>query len=373
MMPFLFCIILFWLVACENDSLSANEPPLSSSSSSEPVPFSSSAFFSSSSELRMSSSSAFVESSSSSVLKSSASVSVFKGLIIQNGDETTTVNRWEADSVFIQAPGRFWLLAQEPLGELETETLEGMGIYKQRCYEGYRYYLYDYEGPYQEDLSIMTLCLMKSKRSVSKSALDEVVNYSLYNTFDADESVLDGIVFKNRGKEFLLKRIDDDSVSVQAAGRFWLVLDYPLDRFGAEALEEIGVGRVTCSALHQDQLEMTICLMKSEMDVNKSAMVSALNGFYNTFSVDDTTKLEVDVSDADWVVENEIVDAKVYCWDDVSMDACKAIVESCQGENVSLDRSVVLTTASLETIDCLAENRDVLDIDVFRERYEILD
>ena len=102
-------------------------------------------------------------------------------------------------------------------------------------------------------------------------------------------------------------------------------------------------------------------------------MVSALNGFYNTFSVDDTTKLEVDFSDADWVVENEIVYARVYCWGDVSMDACKAIVKSCQGENVSLDRSVVLATASLEAIDCLAENRDVLDIDVFRERYEILD
>ena len=372
-MPFLFCIILFWLVACENDSLSVNEPPLGSSSSNEQESFSSSAFLSLSSEQQVSSSSIFAESSSSSVLKSSASVSVFKGLIIQNGDETTMVNRWEADSVFIQAPGRVWLRAQEPLGKQETETLEGMGIYKQRCYEGYRYYLYDYEGPYQENLSIMTLCPMKAKKSVSKSALDEVVNHSLYNTFDADESVLDGIVFKNRGKEFLLKRIDDDSVSVQAAGRFWLVLDYPLDRIGAEALEEIGVGRVTCSALHQDQLEMTICLMKSEMDVNKSAMVSALNGFYNTFSVDDTTKLEVDFSDADWVVENEIVNAKVYCWDDVSMDACKAIVESCQGENVSLDRTVVLSTASLEAIDCLAENRDVLDIDVFRERYEILD
>ena len=106
-MPFLFCIILFWLVACENDSLSVNETPLGSSSSNVLESFSSSVFLSLSSELQVSSSSIFAESSSSSVLKSSASVSVFKGLIIQNGDETTTVNRWEADSVFIQAPARF--------------------------------------------------------------------------------------------------------------------------------------------------------------------------------------------------------------------------------------------------------------------------
>ena len=90
MRPFLFCIILFWFVACENDSLSVNEPPLGSCSSNELESFSSSVFLSLSSEQQVSSSSIFTESSSSSVLKSSASVSVFKGLIIQNGDVTTT-------------------------------------------------------------------------------------------------------------------------------------------------------------------------------------------------------------------------------------------------------------------------------------------
>jgi len=45
-------------------------------------------------------------------------------------------------------------------------------------------------------------------------------------------------------------------------------------------------------------------LKKSETDVKKSAMASAVKGFYNTFSMDDTTKLEDDLSDAEWVVRD---------------------------------------------------------------------
>lgn len=372
------CCLAIWLVACGDDSTSASgdtpEPASSSeissgndeSSSSEA---SSSGEASSSSETPLSSeqaessSSTIVQQSSSSTITSSASV--FDGIIIQNGDVKTTVKKYDQDSVKVQAAGRFWLLMRDPLNQSETEKLEKLGIHRQRCYEGYCYGLYNYNGSYQNDFSYMGLCLMKSEKDVQKSTINSNV-IGFYNSFDADESVPDGIIFNYRDKETLVKRIDDDTTSVQPAGRFWLISDEPYGKTEWESLEEIGVNRVSCTALHQDYLEMTICLAKSETDIEKSSMTALLDGFYNTFTVDDTTKLEIDYSNPNWVVENETVRGYVHCWDDVPMENCKAIVNACKAEESLIDNYVVITTATLEALDCMASSRDITDINITR-------
>ena len=370
------CCLALWLVACGDDSASASgdapEPSSSSPITSENDESSSSEASSSgeassssetplSSEQAESSSSTIVQQSSSSTITSSAAV--FDGIIIQNGDVKTTVKSFDQDSVKVQAAGRFWLLVHGTLDKEEAEKLEKLGIHRQRCYEGYRYGLYNYNGNYRDEFSYMGLCLMKSEKDVQKSTINSNV-FGFYNSFDADESVPDGIIFNYRDKETLVKRIDDDTTSVQPAGRFWLISDEPYGKTQWDSLEEIGVNRVSCTALHQDYLEMTICLAKSEIDIEKSSMTALLDGFYNTFTADDTTKLEIDFSNPNWVVENETVRGYVQCWDDVPMESCKAIVNACKAEEALIDNHVVIITASPEALDCMASSRDITDIDI---------
>jgi len=366
---FLSCVFALSLAACSDDSAAINDAFAVYSSSSE---MSSESVVSSSDVM---SSEGLISSSSeveamSSIAVSSSSVYRFEGLIFQNGDKKTAVQRFDVDSVDTQAAGRFWLVMKSPLDQTETESLEAIGVYRQRCYEGPRYYLYDYNGPHQDGLSYMCLCLMKAEKDVKKSAIESRIS-EFYNTFDADETVSEGIVYESRGKKTVVKRFGGDSLTTQAAGRFWLIMDYSLKKEARKSLEELGVETINCSALHTDNLEMGICFMKGARDIQKSAMDSVIVGFYNTFDVDDTTKLEVDFTEAYWKIENEVVDIYVHCWDDVPMESCKEIVQTCKGDDASIDRYVVISTASLETIGCLASHKDVEGIDVARKEYTL--
>ncbi len=206
---------------------------------------------------------------------------------------------------------------------------------------------------------------MNADKDVEKMTIMSLVD-EVYNTYDADESVANGIVYRSRGKETLVRRIDEDSLMTQVAGRFWIIKDYPMDKEERNSLKEIGIDIVNCSALHADNLDMGICFATSEKDVEKTAINSRIDGLYNTFSVNDTTKLEFDYTGAHWVVEDVSLEIVVGCWNDVPMDACKEILKACKGEDVALDRSIILGTATSETIDCLLSNKDVNSVEPLR-------
>ena len=227
----IFCssVLALCLVACSDESAAINDAFVAISSSSETFNESSSemsgnSVVSSSDALsseNLISSSSEVEATSSTAV-SSSSVSRFEGIVFRNGDKKTAVQKSDIDSVKTQAAGRFWLVMRDPLNQKETESLENIGIYRQRCYEGYRYYLYDYNGPSRDDLGYMCLCLMKAEKDVQKSAIDSRIN-EFYNSFDADETVAEGIVWESRDQKTVVKRFGDDSLMTQAAGRFWLI------------------------------------------------------------------------------------------------------------------------------------------------------
>jgi hypothetical protein len=206
---------------------------------------------------------------------------------------------------------------------------------------------------------------MKAEKDVQKSAIDSRIN-EFYNSFDADETVAEGIVWESRDQKTVVKRFGDDSLMTQAAGRFWLITDYSLNKEARASLEAFGVETLSCSALHTESLDMGICFMKGARDIQKATMDSLIVGFYNTFNVDDTTKLEFDYTGAHWVVEDVSLEIVVGCWEDVPMDACKEIVKTCKGEDAALDRSVILSTATRETIDCLLSNKDVNRVEPVR-------
>ena len=373
--------IAFYFASCGDDSASSSNfltEPVSNGSMASEIVTSSSSFTAGKSEASSSSSiegvssleisSSSVLSSSSELLSSSApdakSSSSFtvSGIVIKNGDKKEIVQRFDADPEMTQSAGRFWLLMSGNLDKSETEALEKIGIHRLHCYSGSIHYLFEYSG-YRSEYSYMDFCLMKADKDVEKMTIMSLVD-EIYNTYDADESVADGIVYRSRGT--LVKRIDDDSLMTQAAGRFWIIKDYPMDKAERDLLKEIGVEIVECSALYTDNLDMNICFATSKKDIEKTAIDSRIDGFYNTFSVDDTTKLEFDYTGAHWVVENVSLEIVVGCWNDVPMDACKEIVKTCKGEDAALDRSVILSTATRETIDCLLSNKDVNSVESLR-------
>ena len=356
--------IAFYFASCGDDAASSSNfltEPVSNGSMSSEVVISSSSSIEGISSLEISSSSVHsssseLSSSSAPEAKSSSSLSV-NGIVIKNGNKEEVIQKFDADPEKTQSAGRFWLLMSGSLDKTETESLEKIGVHRLRCYSGSIHYLFEYSG-YRSGYSYMDLCLMKADKDVEKMTIMSLVD-EVYNTYDADESVADGIVYSSRGKETLVKRIGDDSLMTQVAGRFWIIKDYPMEKAERESLKDIGIDIVNCSALHTDNLDMDICFAKSEKDIEKAAIDSRIDGLYNTFSVDDTTKLEFDYTGAHWVVENESLEIVVGCWDDVPMDACKEIVKACKDEDAALDRSVILSNATRETIDCLLSNKDV--------------
>ncbi len=153
---------------------------------------------------------------------------------------------------------------------------------------------------------------------------------------------------------------------MQTAGRFWIIKDYSTRSSEEEKLKDAGVELVSCTRFRNDGLDMSICLAKSEKDIEKATINSIIDGLYNTFSADDTTKLEFDYESAGWDKTNGSGEIVVACWEDVTINACKEIVKTCKGENAASDFSVVLASATKETIDCLLSNKDVNSVEPVR-------
>lgn len=309
------------------------------------------------------SSSALSSSSVRSSMLSSSSVIV--GLVVKNGDKKEIITKLDDDPEKNQSAGRFWLLMTRELDATETKSLEKIGIHKQRCYSGSVNGLFEKSGNPDGYYSYMYLCLMNADKDVEKITIMSLID-GMYNAFDADESVADGIIYHSRGKETLVKRVDDDTLAMQTAGRFWIIKDYSTRSSEEEKLKDAGVELVSCTRFRNDGLDMSICLAKSEKNIEKATINSIIDGLYNTFSADDTTKLEFDYESAGWDKTNGSGEIVVACWEDVTINACKEIVKTCKGENAASDFSVVLASATKETIDCLLSNKDVNSVEPVR-------
>ena len=101
-------------------------------------------------------------------------------------------------------------------------------------------------------------------------------------------------------------------------------------------------------------------LFTSENDVRKKLLDSLLYGFFNSFTADDTTKLEVQYvnrrrddeecvvcalfGEECYIVNDTLqsIEMNTSCWNDISMEHCKEIVEICGGENAHIDNYIVV-------------------------------
>ena len=160
----------------------------------------------------------------------------------------------------------------------------------------------------------------------------------------------------------IIKKFDGDTSEVQKAGRVWLgVKGDWLRKVVFDSLEMLGIKQLGGGP---DQNGVYIYLTKFENDIKKVTLDSLLDDYFNSFNVDDTSKIEVEIRDDDWVDGSLKLGhhLKVYCWEDVSIDDCCDIIEECGG--VLKNSFYLLDSASLEMIDCLSTKKDVKSVDV---------
>ena len=226
--------------------------------------------------------------------------------------------------------------------------------------------------------------------SYQKSSGVSEPNY-FFAVYDSDGNILwgddpltgktnsDVEVWHDRSGNSVVAKYSGDTSEVQKAGRFWMLKDVSMNKKETELLKQAGITRLNASSWG----EKSIILLKSDVNVKKKMLDSLVYGFYNSISVDDTTKLTTELKTDDWTEEirvcapfntchNEVVQLTnikiaTRCWDDVSMSDCKAIVESCGGIDAVIDRFVVISKSSKSAINCLESNSDVQRISLNRE------
>jgi len=226
--------------------------------------------------------------------------------------------------------------------------------------------------------------------SYQKSSGVSEPNY-FFAVYDSDGNILwgddpltgktnsDVEVWHDRSGNSVVVKYDGNASEVQKAGRFWMLKDVPMNGKETDLLGQAGVTRLSASAWG----EKTLILMKSNSNVKKKKLDSLVYGFYNSFSVDDTTRLKVEFKPEDWTERQTVCDPSGSCheeittlqsirmsnrcWDDVSMDSCKRIVDECGGTNTAIDNYVVISKNTREAISCLENNRNIHSLNVVRD------
>ena len=205
----------------------------------------------------------------------------------------------------------------------------------------------------------------------SSSAGEKIFSSGSKNDFSSSSVVIGSsessgavIEWVYRDRETRILKFNNDSSSVQAAGRFWLIKEVPVSKDEYRSLKNIGVEIYDCNGLFQNGRDYDICFAKTEKSIKKIVIDSLVAGLFNTFDVDDTSEVIVDLSRADWIVDGEKIEAIVDCWYDVSLDACYDFVKSCGGVNLRKDNPNVITEVLLGELRCLASNKNVMNLDV---------
>lgn len=195
------------------------------------------------------------------------------------------------------------------------------------------------------------------------------------------ESNADVELWNDRNGNYAIMPYDGNSSEIQKAGRFWMIKDMPLNKKEAFLLRQAGVVKLLAAA----KGEKSLILLKSNFDIRKKLIDSLVYGFYNSFGVDDSTALNIQYRSYDWTewrqecdslgqcrwvsVERSTVFAKTHCWDDVALENCRNIVESCGGENAAIDNYIIISENTKNSLACLQVNRDVQSIDIVHREF----
>lgn len=218
---------------------------------------------------------------------------------------------------------------------------------------------------------------MSSSADVPASSEDVPLSSSEQSSSSVQESsssLVDEFEWNNhRGDELqIVERFSGDTSDIQNAGRVWIALEDSAVFF--EVLDSLGVhGIEMIESRDYKRKSIDIYMTRFKQDIPKTTLAEIIPGFFNSFNVDDTTKIKVSLSEYEKeYLSTDECGVAVECWKDISEEACNEIMESCGcsvdpgdvnwcgGESsMSYESSV-----TIESVDCLASHRDVLRVDV---------
>lgn len=194
-----------------------------------------------------------------------------------------------------------------------------------------------------------------------------------YNPLDGSNGT-GNVVWSSRNKHQVIEKFKGGEDKVVPQGRFWILKDSVFTKNERDSLKAKGVNIIDVSTY----LGQTLLFSRASFPVSVKSLQQQLSGFYNAFSVDDTTSLSLFLENDDLYEKKrvcqegglceEIVEEKlsykleVTCWPDVGMFACKDIVKSCGGLDALIDRQIVLATIPRDSVQCLSWNQNVRDL-----------
>ena len=217
-----------------------------------------------------------------------------------------------------------------------------------------------------------------------KSAVKEKNNFMA--VYDENRNILWGynpldgangtgnVVWSSRDKYQVIEKFKGGEDKVISQGRFWILKDSVFTKNEKDSLKAKGVDVVEVSTY----LGQTLLFSRASVPISLKSLQQQLSGFYNAFSVDDTTSLSLILGNDDLYEKKQVCQEngsceesveerlsyklEVMCWSDVGMFACKDIVKSCGGSDALIDRQIVLATVPRDSVSCLSRNRNVRDL-----------
>ena len=194
-----------------------------------------------------------------------------------------------------------------------------------------------------------------------------------YNPLDGANGT-GNVVWSSRNKHQVIEKFKGDEDKIMSQGRFWILKDSVFTKNEKDSLKAKGVDVVEVSTY----LGQTLLFSRVSVPVSVKSLQQQLSGFYNAFSVDDTTSLSLILGNDDLYEKKQVCQEngsceesveerlsyklEVMCWSDVGMFACKDIVKSCGGSDALIDRQIVLATVPKDSVQCLSRNRNVRDL-----------
>ncbi|MCQ2062423.1 MAG: hypothetical protein MJY99_03695 [Fibrobacter sp.] len=223
----------------------------------------------------------------------------------------------------------------------------------------------------QENLSNGVNKSSSSETTSSSSEMESSSSEDAYTFYDS-----------RLNTEWKLYRYDGDSSEVQKAGRFGIIYEGTAfscrgDIVGKK-LEELGAEYWHENCPHYGETNGEFYI-KSTKDIKKYVLDSLIEGFFNSYSVDDTNKIEIEFDPRDWqetvricdeeknchyeTIEKDSVHLTIYFWEDVSAEGCEEVVSSC-GVNAlePCPFYFIDVMAPKSSIECLETSRDIQDI-----------
>ena len=194
-----------------------------------------------------------------------------------------------------------------------------------------------------------------------------------YNPLDGANGT-GNVVWSSRNKHQVIEKFKGAGDKVMPQGRFWILKDSVFTKNEKDSLKAKGVDVVEVSTY----LGQTLLFSRASVPISLKSLQQQLSGFYNAFSVDDTTSLSLILGNDDLYEKKQVClengsceetveerlsyKLEVMCWSDVGMFACKDIVKSCGGSGALIDRQIVLAAVPRDSVSCLLQNRNVRNV-----------